>query len=204
MSRRINLWINSSVNSVITGDPGGDKTDFGVWTRQGNILSGSEAILRLLDPVDTLLLGRGTYDDLVRKWPAMQGPPGAGDVVSRLAAKINGAHKLVATRNRQLTDLPWGGFEAAQPLGVDDVVADVQEFTSGEGGDAVIFGSPELVRTLAAADVIDAYHVAVHPVIVEVGERLFDGITTRKSLQLTTVTTLDDSGVVLSYIPAGS
>jgi hypothetical protein len=44
----------------------------------------------------------------------------------------------------------------------------------------------------------------VHPVIVEVGERLFDGITTRKSLQLTTVTTLDDSGVVLSYIPARS
>ena len=107
MARQIILWINSSVNSVITGDPDGDRTNFGTWTREGNILSGCEAAVRLFDRVDTLLMGHGTYDDLVRSWPRMQGPAGAVDVVSRLAAKINDAHKLVVTRNRQLAQLPW-------------------------------------------------------------------------------------------------
>jgi hypothetical protein len=99
MARRIILWINSTLNSVVTGDPDGDKTDFIAWTRDGNILEGSESLVQLFDRVDTVLLGHGTYDDLSRKWPTMQGPADAVDVVSRLAAKINGAHKLVATRN---------------------------------------------------------------------------------------------------------
>ncbi len=204
LTRQIILWINSSVNSIITGDPDGDRTDFGVWTRQGNILSGSEAALVLFDRVDTLLLGHGTYDDLVRNWPNMQGPADADDVGSRLAAKINGAHKLVVTRDQQLRDLPWGEFRAAEPLAVTDVVVQLQEFKSGEGGDAVIFGSPTLVRSLVDADLIDEYHVVVHPVLVEVGDHLGEGITVRRDLRLKTVITLDDSGVVLVYSPVRS
>jgi hypothetical protein len=41
--------------------------------RGGNILEGSESLERLFDRVDTVLLGHGTYDDLSRKWPTMQG-----------------------------------------------------------------------------------------------------------------------------------
>ena len=118
MARRIILWINSTLNSVVTGDPDGDKTDFIAWTRDGNILEGSESLVQLFDRVDTVLPGHGTYDDLSRKWPTMQGPADAVDVVSRLAAKINGAHKLVVTRDSQLADLPWGEFAAAKPLAI--------------------------------------------------------------------------------------
>ena len=199
MARRIILWINSTLNSVVTGDPDGDKTDFIAWTRDGNILEGSESLVRLFDRVDTVLLGHGTYDDLSQKWPTMQGPADAVDVVSRLAAKINGAHKLVVTRDSQLADLPWGEFASAEPLTGDDIVAQIQEFKAGDGGDAVIFGSPTLVRSLADANLIDEYHFLMHPVIVEVGERLFDGIETRTDLQLKDVTTLDDGGVVVAY-----
>jgi dihydrofolate reductase len=199
MARRIILWINSTLNSVVTGDPDGDKTDFIAWTREGNILEGSESLMQLFDRVDTVLLGHGTYDDLSRKWPTMQGPADAVDVVSRLAAKINGAHKLVVTRDSQLADLPWGEFAAAKPLAGDDVVAQIQEFKAGDGGDAVIFGSPTLVRSLAEADLIDEYHFLMHPVIVEVGERLFDEIETRTDLNLKSVTTLSEGGVVVAY-----
>ena len=61
-----------------------------------------------------------------------------------------------------------------------------------------------LVRSLTDADLIDEYHVVVHPVIVEVGEHLCDGIKTRRDLQLKTVTTLDDSGVIIVYTPVRS
>jgi dihydrofolate reductase len=200
MARKIILYIHSTLNGVITGDPDGDKMDFvSAWTRNGNILGGSEDLVRLFDRVDTILLGHATYDEFARTWPAMQGPAEAVDVVSRLAAKVNGAHKLVVTRDRQLTDLPWGEFEAAEPLTGDDIVAQIQEFKAGDGGDAVIFGSPTLARSLADAGLIDEYHFVWHPVIVEVGERLFDAIETRTDLQLKNVTTLDEGGVIVAY-----
>lgn len=92
-----------------------------------------------------------------------------------------------------------GEFEAAEPLTGDDIVAQIQEFKAGDGGDAVIFGSPTLVRSLADAGLIDEYQFLWHPVIVEVGERLFDGIETRTDLQLKNVTTLDEGGVIVAY-----
>jgi dihydrofolate reductase len=63
----------------------------------------------------------------------------------------------------------------------------------------VIFGSPTLVRSLAEADLIDEYHFLMHPVIVEVGERLFDEIETRTDVNLKSVTTLSEGGVVVAY-----
>jgi hypothetical protein len=55
------------------------------------------------------------------------------------------------------------------------------------------------VRSLAEADLIDEYHFLMYPVIVEVGELLFDGIETRTDLNLKSVTTLSEGGVVVAY-----
>jgi dihydrofolate reductase len=55
------------------------------------------------------------------------------------------------------------------------------------------------VRSLAEADLIDEYHFLMYPVIVEVGELLFDGIETRTDLNLESVTTLSEGGVVVAY-----
>jgi dihydrofolate reductase len=75
MARKIILYIHSTLKGVITGDPDGDKMDFvSGWTRNGNILGGSEDLVRLFDRVDTILLGHATYDEFARTWPTMQGP----------------------------------------------------------------------------------------------------------------------------------
>ena len=205
MARRVILFIHSTLNGVVTGDPDGDKTDFSVWTREANVLGdASSRLLQLFDRVDTVLLGRGTYDDLSRKWPVMQGRADAVDVGSRLAAKINNASKLVATRNRQLTDLPWGEFSAAEPLTGEDVVEQIAALKSGAGGDVVIFGSPTLVRSLADAGLIDEYLFVMHPVLVEVGERLFERLETRTDLHLVSATPFVEDAVLLTYTHAES
>ncbi|MPV35913.1 dihydrofolate reductase family protein [Georgenia subflava] len=199
MARRIILFIHSTLNGVVTGDPDGDKTDFSGWTRPGNVVGeASESLLRLFDRVDTVLLGRATYDDLSRKWPTMQAATEPVDVVSRLAAKINGATKLVATRDDQVAQLPWGECAPAEPLG-GDLAERLQRIRAGEGGDVVIFGSPTLVRSLMEADLIDELHIVVHPVVVEVGERLFSGVETRTDLTLESATTFSEGGVLLAY-----
>ncbi len=200
MTRQIILFIHSSLNSIVTGDPATDATDFVAWTRPGNIIEPSEALVALFDNrVDTILFGRRTYEDLVRKWPTMQGPPDGDDVVSRLARRINAARKLVATRNPGLSELPWGSFAPAETLVGDDVTEQLRQLKGNDGGDIVIFGSPALSRSLIEQDLIDEFHILTHPVFVEAGERLLEDVDRQVDLSLTDITTFSEGGVLASY-----
>lgn len=95
--RKIILFIHSSFNGVVTDDPRVDKTKFNVWTTDASNEEGSEYLLDTFDTADTILLGRGTYEDLSRKWPSINDWPNVSDVGTRLGEKINNAHKLVVT-----------------------------------------------------------------------------------------------------------
>lgn len=95
--RRLVSSIHSTFNGVVTGDPSEDKTDFVVWTQDAAIEDGSEILVEMFDTVGTILLGRGTYEDLSRKWPFVKDWPGVSDLGLRLGEKVNNAPKLVVT-----------------------------------------------------------------------------------------------------------
>ncbi|MEI3611427.1 dihydrofolate reductase family protein [Pseudogracilibacillus sp. SO30301A] len=199
------LFIHSTFNGVVTDDPCEDKTNFSVWTTDVSTKGeGSEYLLNRFDTVDTILLGRGTYEDLSRKWPFVNDWPNASDVDSRLGDKINNAHKLVVTGDRPLDELKWGEFKAPKQLTGSNIEEQIKDLKNGDGGDIVIFGSPTLVRSLANANLIDEYQVLVHPVVVNVGEHLFDNLKERKDFQLLDVKTLTDGSLLITYEPAKS
>jgi dihydrofolate reductase len=201
--RKIILYINSTFNGVVTGDPKEDKTNFMVWTTEASIRSGSEYLLRVMETVDTVLLGRATYEDLGRmsKWPGVKSWPGVNDLALRLGEKINGAHKFVVTRNDGLA-LKWGEYEAPTQLPGDSLETRIRELKNSNGGDIIIFGSPTLVRSLTDADLIDVFKIAVRPVVVNVGEHLFDGLNARKDFRLVDVHAFEDGSFVVTYEPA--
>lgn len=200
--RKIILHIHSTFNGVVTGDPGEDKTNFNVWTTDASNEEGSVYLLNTLDTADTILLGRGTYEDLSRKWPSVNDWPNVSEVGSRLGEKINNAHKLVVTGDRPLDELKWGKFEAPKQLTGSNIEEQIKDLKNGDGGDMVIFGSPTLVRSLANANLIDVYQVLVHPVVVNVGEHLFDNLKERKDFRLVGVKTLTDGSLLVTYEPA--
>ncbi|WP_424452406.1 dihydrofolate reductase family protein [Paenibacillus pinisoli] len=72
----------------------------------------------------------------------------------------------------------------------------------GDGGDIVIFGSPTLVRSLANANLIDEYQIVMHPVVVNVGEHLFDNLNEQKEFHLVDVKTLKVGSLLVTYRPA--
>ena len=191
--RKIILWIHSSLNGVVTGDPSKDKTNFMAWTTDESLQTGSEWALKAMENVDTILLGRGTYEDLVRKWPSMND--------SRLGKKINNAHKLVVTSGSQ-GELKWGEFSAPRPLSGNDIESQIRDLKKSAGGDIAIFGSPTLVRSLTEANLIDEYQIQVHPVVVNAGEQLFDGLDARIDFQLGGAHSLKDGSIVVIYRPA--
>jgi dihydrofolate reductase len=166
--------------------------------------TGTECILKTLDTVDTILLGRATYEDLSRpsKWPSVKDWPGVKDLHLQLGEKINNAHKLVVTDDLSLDELKWGDFEAPTRLSGDNLEEQIKELKNGEGGDIVIFGSPTLVRALTDANLIDEYQVQVHPVVVNVGEHLFDNLKERKHFHLIEAKSLEDGSLFVRYAPA--
>ena len=194
--RKIILFIHSTFNGVVTGDPNKDKTNFMVWANRANFETGSEYLLKVMNSVDTILLGRGTYEDLVRKWPPNNASP--------LGKKINNAHKVVVTGDRSLDELKWGKFEAPEQLTGNDIEKQIKKLKASEGGDIMIFGSPVLVRSLTEANLIDEYQIKLHPVVVNVGEHLFDNLKKKKEFQLVDAQALADGSILVKYKPAKS
>jgi dihydrofolate reductase len=200
--RKIILFIHSTFNGVVTGDPNKDKTNFAVWTAKPSREAGSEYLLKTMDTVDTILLGRGTYEDLSRKWPSISKWPHVSDVISRLGKKINNANKLVVTGDRPLDNLAWGKFAAPKQLTGKNITKQIKDLKNSDGGDIIIFGSPVLVRSLTDANLIDEYQVKIHPVVVTVGEHLFDGLKKKKNFSLVDVKPLEAGAILVTYASA--
>lgn len=197
--RRLVSSIHSTFNGVVTGDPSEDKTDFVVWTQDAAIEDGSEILVEMFDTVGTILLGRGTYEDLSRKWPFVKDWPGVSDLGLRLGEKVNNAPKLVVTGEHAPDELKWGEFAAPERLTGGNIEEQIKDLKDGEGGDIVIFGSPKLVRSLTDANLIDEYHILVHPVVVNQGEHLFDNLKERKDFRLIDARTFEHGAVLIKY-----
>jgi len=200
--RKIILYIHSTLNGVVTGDPSEDKTNFMVWTTEASVKTGSVVLLKTMDTVDTVLLGRRTYEDLNRKWPFIKDWGPISEVDSQLGEKINNAHKLVVTGDHALDELTWGEFAPPEQLTGHNIEQQIKDLKNSGGGDIVIFGSPTLVQSLTDANLIDEYQVQIHPVMVNVGEHLLDGIKGRKDFELVNVKPLED-GCIDREVPLG-
>jgi dihydrofolate reductase len=202
--RKIILYINSTFNGIVTGDPDRDKDNFMVWTSEDFVKAGSECLLETMTSVDTILLGRKTYEALSRAegWPSVKKWPGVNALTLALGDKINNAHKLVVTHDQAFDKLSWGEYRSAQRLAGADIEGQIRDLKNRQGGDIIIFGSPTLVRFLTDLNLIDEYQIQVRPVVVQVGEQLFDGLQQQKELQLIDVKPLAEGTLFIKYRPA--
>jgi dihydrofolate reductase len=195
--RKLSVSIHSTANGVVTGPPS-DETNFMVWAQAG-IEDSLEPFLKSLANVDTVLLGRATYEDLVRKWPKVKEWPDASDVVLRIADKINTSTKLVVTSHPR-KELAWGNFEPAKPL-TGNIEDQITALKKGSGGDIITFGSPTLVQSLTNAGLVDEYRLLIHPVVVNEGKRLFENLDGRTDFRLVSVDPLERGAMFVTYAP---
>lgn len=195
--RRIIVSIHSTFNGVVTG-PADDKTNFMTWAQAGIDDSG-EAFLENFDTVDTILLGRGTYEDLSTRWPFVEDWPDVSEIALRIADKINPTPKVIVAGKHEIGDPKWGDFEAPAQITGSDIEDQIRALKEQDGGDIITFGSPALVQSLTNTDLIDEYRVLVHPVVVGEGGRLFDNIAGRKDLKLLSTRTFEHGAMLVCY-----
>jgi dihydrofolate reductase len=139
---------------------------------------------------DAYLFGRKTYEKMAAYWPTAP----ADDPFGR---HLNQTAKYVASRT--LRDVDW------EPTTVisGDVADTVAKLKREPGGNIAVLGSGELVQTLAGHELVDEYFLAVFPVLLGGGKRLFrDGEELRK-LTLVDSKVTTTGGLLLTYRPAG-
>jgi dihydrofolate reductase len=84
------------------------------------------------------------------------------------AAVLNNTPKYVASRTLQ-EPLAWANSTLLEGDAVDAIAA----LRNEPGGDLVILGSGELVRSLARRDLVDQYTLLIHPLVLGPGLRMF-------------------------------
>src|SRR5918993_2692893 len=109
---------------------------------------------------EDFLLGRTTYEIFYGAWPQMI----SDDPVSQ---GLNFKKKYVASRT--LTSVEWETAELLE----GDVGDAVRELKAQDGGELQVHGSAGLIQTLLAEDLVDELRLAVFPVVLGEGKRLF-------------------------------
>lgn len=140
---------------------------------------------------DAYLLGRRTFDLFESFWPhadAEEDPVVAGG--------LNRNPKHVVSRTRTTSD--WAGTTFHS-----DLRAAVEELKAAPGDEVQVHGSPSLVNQLAALDVVDEYRIAIFPVVLGTGIRVFPEGQVPRSLELVSARTSGSGVVLASYRSTG-
>jgi dihydrofolate reductase len=136
-----------------------------------------------------LLFGRRTYEDFFSVWPNQPDNP--------FSPVLNATPKHVASRTLE-EPLPWENSHLLEGDAVD-AVAGLRQLP---GGDVVVLGSGELVRTLLPHGLIDEFVLLLHPLVLGTGRRLFDEGVPATAFELVESKTTKTGVVMATYRPA--
>ncbi|MEU4834602.1 dihydrofolate reductase family protein [Streptosporangium sp. NPDC023615] len=135
-----------------------------------------------------LVLGRRTYEDFFSFWPGQRDNP----FTEVLAA----TPKYVASRTLR-EPLPWAN-SVLMPGDATDEVARLRE---QPGGDLVVLGSGDLLRSLTRRGLVDRYILLIHPLVLGTGRRLFAEQGALGALRLVGSLTTTTGVVIATYEP---
>ena len=156
---------------LVAQAPGGPDEDpvgfpFGGWQAPLIDEASGAQVSAAYEGTDALLLGRRTYDIFAAYWPHQQG--GEDEQDGAIATLFNSVPKYVASRGRP--DLSWAGSTQLGP----DLAGAVREIRDRHEHVKVV-GSLNLVQTLLREKLFDRLDLWVHPIVLGVGKKVFDG-----------------------------
>lgn len=145
----------------------------GGWHRRYLDERSMKWIIESVSGAGGFLFGRGTYEMFAAHWP------NASEEEQPLARPLNTLPKYVASKTLE-EPLAWQNSRLLH----GDVASAVAALKREEGGDLLAIGTPMLVQTLFAHDLLDELRVMIDPVILGGGKRFFrdDGICRRLAL----------------------
>ncbi|WP_232666984.1 dihydrofolate reductase family protein [Pseudonocardia sp. TRM90224] len=142
-----------------------------------------------LDEVDTLVMGRTTFDGIERYWT---GPQGA-EFDPQIAARMNKLGKIVLSTSATATT--WDGLPVPL-MSIDELSA----WKDNANTAAMVLGSSTAVGALLRAGLVDELRLMISPTILGGGLRVFP-TAGRVEMQLVAVRPFESGNVLLTYRP---
>jgi len=137
-----------------------------------------------------MLLGRRTYEGFAQVWPS-------ASTADPAVAAMNRMPKYVASRT--VTAGTWNNTHILGP----DLEQEVRRLRyDSADGEIAVFGSADLIRTLAHHGLVDRYQLLTFPLVLGSGKRLFTAESPATSLTLTSSRTTVGGVVISTYVPA--
>ena len=155
---------------------------------------GDQSYLRrqkaFFDSIDTILLGRKTYEIFAAYWPHVTDE-------NLIARQFNSVRKHVVSRTLNRAD--WNNSTLIK----GDPVEAIKQLKGQPGGELQVHGSGELIQTLLKHNLIDELRLWIFPIVLGTGKRLFRNGTVPARFELAETRT-SSTGVVLQvHRPAG-
>ena len=138
-----------------------------------------------------LLFGRVTYEMMASFWPT----PYAQQVNAAMAEGMNRAEKIVFSTTLEKAE--WENTRIVK----DDIVGEIKMLKQIKGKDMAILGSGSIVNQLTEAGLIDEYQIMIHPVLLNGGTPILNGITRKLNLKLVSSRIFKSGKVLLCYVP---
>lgn len=152
----------------------------------------------VLNNAGAILYGRTTYQLMEAYWPGVVKKPTGNKTMDDFAIAIDNVPKVLFSRTVKSVD--WHNTR----LATKDLKDEVLELKQQPGKD-IFVGSPGLINELTKLNLIDEWHLCVHPVVAGSGMRLFKDLPGQLVFDLIKVQPFKTSGhVIFYYEPAKS
>jgi dihydrofolate reductase len=171
--RKLTYGAAMSLDGFIAGPDEG--LDWLLWSDDARAISAAS-----WRGVDTILMGRKTYEFAVRSG-------GGGGGASKLRSIIF---------SRTMGEAPEGA-----ELVRDDAVGFVRAMKAQPGGDMILMGGGELAASLIEGGVVDEIGLNLHPVLLGAGVPMFAAMQRRVDLALVEARPIAKACVFLVYRP---
>lgn len=120
-----------------------------------------------VDNAGTLLLGRVTFNDFAGYWPEVAKDNTIDPRQQTYASRLNELEKIVVSDTGSIA--VWNDMKLLPSINRQEIIAIKEQ----PGKDIIIYGSLSIVNALAELDLIDEYHLLVHPLYLRKGKPLF-------------------------------
>ncbi|MPZ61279.1 MAG: dihydrofolate reductase [Propionibacteriales bacterium] len=149
----------------------------------------------LVADAEALLLGRITHGDFAGAWPRIARDDSETPETRAYAQRVDDMPKIVVSRSWETAG--WSNTSRVESLDADTVT----RLKNDGDGDLVIYGSLGVITALQELDMIDEYHLLMHPTAIGEGKALFQSPT---RLHLRSAEPFPSGVVLMCYAPAKS
>lgn len=184
--RKLKLQVQMTIDGFIAGPKGEmDWVNFN-WTDDLK-----EYVIRLTEPVDTILLGKNLALGFIPHWTAglNQSEP------------MEGAKKMVETPkvvfSKTLTKSEWANTTIAG----GDLVEEITRLKNQPGSDMIVYGGGQLVSSLIKEKLIDELHLFFNPAVIGKGMPIFQEVREKQNYRLISARPFDCGIVAVTYKP---